>query len=64
LTLFSSIPPDFAHAGDRGKDFRGDHKLDSAVEGIVDGKRMFKCATFKSAMIGYLPISMFGNAYT
>ena len=48
----------------RGRDFRGDATLPSVVEGLVPGKRIFACALHKSTLIGYFPISMFGNAYT
>ena len=48
----------------RGREYRGDEKLPSSFPGVRHGQRMFACALDNSTLISFLPISMFGNAYT
>lgn len=48
----------------RGREFRGDDKLPSSQKNMKDGQRMFACAMDPDSLISFLPVSMFGNAYT
>ncbi len=48
----------------RGREFRGDMALPSSSENMRNGERMFACALDNNTLVSFLPVSMFGNAYT
>ncbi|GAX75129.1 hypothetical protein CEUSTIGMA_g2573.t1 [Chlamydomonas eustigma] len=48
----------------RGSEHRGNRQLPSSHPNIKHGQRMFGCALHNTSLISFLPVSMFGNAYT